>query len=110
MNFQVIKKEYNNKKFVLIKVMEFDEIPIMCKKSYEPIIYAGNIYVRSKSKPESIRVPTDAEMREIIQNAIDKGIYSFIQRLQRTGIWAPKEQTQTTDDETEYRSQRADLL
>ena len=108
-NFQIIKKIYDNKKFILIKVKEFDQLPIMCKKSYEPIIYAGNIYVRSKGKPESIRVPRDDEMREIIQNAIDKGITSFVQRLQRTGIWAPKEQIQTTDDEAEYKNQRADL-
>jgi predicted HTH transcriptional regulator len=32
-SFQIIKKEYNNEKFVIIRVRGFDEIPIMCKKS-----------------------------------------------------------------------------
>jgi hypothetical protein len=49
-------------------------------------------------------------MREIIDNAIDKGVSSFVQRLQRTGIWAPKEQTRTVDDEDEYRKQLEGLL
>jgi len=109
-NLQVLKIEYQDRKFVLIKVMEFDEVPIICQKSYDDILHSGNIYVRSKSKPESIRVPSDAEMREIIEIAIDKGVSKFVQRLQRTGVWAPKAQTPTIDDEEEYRKQRADLL
>lgn len=109
-NFQIIKKEYNNKKFVLIRVKEFDEVPIICKKGYGEIIHAGKIYVRSKGKPESIAIPSDAEMRELIENAIDKGVSSFVQRLQRTGIWAPKEQTQKTTDEEEFRKQREESV
>lgn len=109
-NFQIIKKEYDNKKFVIVKVKEFDDIPVICKKGYDGIIHAGNIYVRSKSKPESIAIPGDTEMREIIENAIDKGVRSLVQRLQRTGIWAPKEQMQVADDEEEFKKQLADLL
>ena len=110
-NFQIIKTEYDNKKFVIIRVKEFDEVPIMCKKSYGEIIHAGKIYVRSKGKPESIAIPSEAEMRELIENAIDKGVSSFVQRLHRTGIWAPKEQqTQETNDEEEFRKQREETI
>ena len=108
-NFEVFKEEYDNKKFVLIRVKEFDEIPIICKKSYKDVIHAGKVYVRSKSKPESIPVPSDAEMREIIEIAVDKGITSFVKRLNRTGVWAPNEQIQRTDDEEEFKKQLADL-
>jgi predicted HTH transcriptional regulator len=108
--FEVVKKEYDNKKFVLIRVKEFDDMPVMCKKGYDDILHAGNIYVRSKNKPESIAVPSDAEMREVIEIAIDKGVSKFVQRLQRTGIWAPKVEAPTSDDEEEFKKQQADLL
>lgn len=107
--FEVIKKEYGNKKFILIKVKEFDDIPIICKKGYDDILHAGKLYVRSKGKPESIAIPSDAEMREVIELAIDKGVSKFVQRLQRTGIWAPKAELSTSDDEEEFKKQRADL-
>jgi predicted HTH transcriptional regulator len=107
--FEVIKKEYDNKKFILIKVKEFDDIPIICKKGYDDILHAGKLYVRSKGKPESIAMPSDAEMREVIEIAIDKGVSKFVQRLQRTGIWAPKEELATSDDEEEFKKQRVDL-
>jgi predicted HTH transcriptional regulator len=107
--FEVIKKEYDNKKFILIKVKEFDDTPIICKKGYDDILHAGKLYVRSKGKPESIAAPSDAEMREVIELAIDKGVSKFVQRLQRTGIWAPKEELSTSDDEEEFKKQRADL-
>jgi predicted HTH transcriptional regulator len=108
-SFEVIKKEYEDKKFILIKVKEFDDAPIICKKSYDDILHAGNIYVRSMSKPESIAVPSDAEMREIIEIAVDKGVSKFVKRAQRTGIWIPKEEAPTSDDEEEFKKQRADL-
>lgn len=108
--FEIIKKEYDNKKFVLIRVKEFDEMPIICRKDYDDILHAGEIYVRSKRKPESITMSGDAEMREIIEIAIDKGVRKFIQRLQRTGIWAPKSEARAIDDEEEFRKQLADLL
>jgi len=108
-SFEVIKKQYEDKRFILIKVKEFDDIPIMCKKSFDDILHAGKLYVRSKGKPESIATPSDAEMREVIELAIDKGVSKFVQRLQRTGIWAPKEELSTSDDEEEFKKQRADL-
>jgi len=105
--FRVYKIKHEEKIFVLIQVMEFDEIPIICKKSYGDIIHAGNIYVRSKSKPESIPIPSQSEMREIIENATDKGVKKFVQRGQRTGIWVPPPAVPTQDDEEEFAKQRA---
>ncbi len=109
-NFVVIKKEVNGKKFVLIKVAEFTELPVICKKSCGEIIHSGKIYVRSKGKPESIPVPSDAEMREIIEIAVDKGITGFVERLQRTGIWAPKAQVEQIGDEEKFNRQLEGLV
>jgi len=109
-SFKVLKEEYDNKKFIVIEVKEFDDIPIVCKKDYDDVLHAGNIYVRSKGKPESIAIPSDTEMRELIEIAVDKGVSKYVQRLQRTGIWAPKEEAPRADDEEEFKKQRADIL
>jgi len=109
-SFQVLKNEYQGKKFILIKVEEFDELPIICQKDCGEILYAGEIYVRSKGKPETIHIPTEAEMREIIENTIDKGVRKFVQRLQRTGLWVSSTPFSASDDEDDYRRQRADLI
>ncbi len=109
-NFRVHKKKYEEKSFVLIQVMEFDEIPIICKKSYGNIIHNGKIYVRSKGKPESIPIPSQSEMREIIENAIDKGVRKFLQRMQRAGIWVPQPAVPKEDDEEKFAKQRGESL
>jgi predicted HTH transcriptional regulator len=109
--FEVIKKEVDSKKFVILKIDGFSEIPIICKKgcgdlkAQGDVIHAGKVYVRSKGKPESIPVPSDAEMREIIEIAVDRGVSSFVERLQRTGIWAPKLQKESFNDEEKFNKQ-----
>lgn len=108
--FTVHKTEYDEKKFVLIQVIEFERIPIICKRSYGNIIHSGKVYVRSKGKPESTPVPSNAEMREIVDIAIDKGVKEFIQRMQRVGIMVPTPSAITQDDEEDFARQRRELL
>jgi len=71
--FDIKIEPYNGKKFVLINVSEFDELPVICKKECSGILRRGALYVRSRRKPETVEVPTEVEMREIINLAIDKG-------------------------------------
>lgn len=73
---------------VVLSVSEFEEVPVICKKSYEdsqnrnyPILRDGTIYVRSRRKPESIPVSTQTDMRELIDLATDKGIAKFSRQL-----------------------------
>lgn len=107
--FTIRKKDYDSKRFVLIQVNEFENIPIICRRSYGDIIHAGTIYVRSKGKPESIPVPSNAEMREIVDIAIDKGVKEFVQRMQRVGILVPTPAVSAQDDEEDFARQRREL-
>jgi hypothetical protein len=71
--FNVTIEKHNGVNFVLINVTEFDELPVICKNEHTGILRRGAIYVRSKrGKPETIEVPTEVEMREIIEMAVDK--------------------------------------
>jgi predicted HTH transcriptional regulator len=109
-NFILHRKEYEGKKYVLIQVQEFENIPIICKKSCGTIIHNGTMYVRSKGKPESLPVPTSTEMREIIDIAIDKGVKDYIKRMGRVGILAAPPEPEIQDNEEEFAKERADSL
>jgi len=85
-NFSLAPIEYDGKKFIVIQVKEFEEIPVICKKSYGNILHRGRIYIRTRRMPESASVSSQTEMREIIDLAIDKGIRRFYQRLSRIGL------------------------
>jgi len=83
------KIEHESKRFILIRVEEFDTIPVICKKDWGDLLHRGQMYVRSRAKPESVPVPSQSEMREIIEIAIDKGVKTLFQRISRTGITLP---------------------
>jgi predicted HTH transcriptional regulator len=81
------------KKFVFIRVHEFDDIPILCAKDYNefgktsPILRRGACYVRARHKPETSEIPSEEEMRELLELAIDKGVRKFVTRAQKAGMF-----------------------
>jgi len=81
------------KKFVFIRVHEFDDIPILCAKDYNefgktpPILRRGACYVRARDKPGTSEIPSEEEMRELLELAIDKGVRKFVTRAQKAGLF-----------------------
>jgi hypothetical protein len=47
------------------------------------------LYVRGRGKPETIEVPTQTEMRELLELAVDKGVQAFLARAGRVGLLQP---------------------
>jgi len=84
-SFSLIKDELQGKRIVLIDIEEFQEIPVLCKKD-GPVLKRGKLYTRSWRVPESVEVPSQTEMREILDIAIEKGIRHFLKRLGKVGI------------------------
>ena len=71
---------YQGRTFLVIIVREFEEIPVICKKDGRDLA-RGIIYTRTRTRrPESARVSTHADMREIIELAVDKGMRKLQQR------------------------------
>jgi predicted HTH transcriptional regulator len=111
--------EYKNeKKFIIIRVREFDEIPVLCTKDYpdhrpgkrDKIMRRGGCYVRSRHKPETAEIPSEEEMRELLELAIDKGVRRFVTRAQRAGLFPtyPTNPSSPSDEEL-FRRQIEDM-
>jgi hypothetical protein len=80
---------YNGVSFVMIRMHEFEEVPVICRRDVpappgekRPILRDGACYLRSRKKPESVEMPTQTEMRELLELAVDKGVRKFLRRAE----------------------------
>ncbi len=106
-NFYLWPLAYDGKEFLIVQVNEFDEIPVICKKDGTTTnLVRGKMYTRSRRKPESIAVPGQTEMREILDVAIEKGIRKFFSRTARIGI---EVETPDSINENKFDEQIKDL-
>jgi len=92
--------------FVVLDVASFQDVPVLCAREYEGILRPGACYVRSRRKPETSEVPSQSEMRELLDIAIDKGVRKFLARAHAAGLRA----SALGSDTTEFDDQVRDLL
>lgn len=85
--------EHEGKRYVVLRVHEFDDIPILCKGEYqvaggrgEPVLRRGACYVRSRRKPETSEIPTHEDMRRLLDLAVQKGIRNYVALSMRAGV------------------------
>jgi predicted HTH transcriptional regulator len=82
--------EHKGQSFLIIRVEEFAEVPVLCKRGYHKdrniVLRDGACYIRPRRKPETIEVSTYADMRDLIELATDKSLRRFIARAQSAGI------------------------
>ncbi|MEX0874590.1 MAG: ATP-binding protein [Actinomycetota bacterium] len=96
-SFDLEHLEHEGKLFVVLRVHEFEDVPVLCAKSYEPTLRRGACYVRTRRKPETSEIPTQTEMRELIELAVEKRLHEMLGSLQRAGL--SLERPGPTDDE-----------
>ena len=86
LSFELQRMTFRGNKIVIIRVEEFEEIPIVCKNDFHgpgkkpPVLRRGACYVRARHKPETSEIPAEQEMRELLELAIDKGVMKFLAR------------------------------
>lgn len=80
---------YEDRSFVILHVAEFEEIPVLCKRDYPGVLRKGACYVRPRRIPETSEIPSQTEMRELLDLATDKGVHKFLTRLEATGLLPP---------------------
>lgn len=64
-------------KIVALQIREFESIPILCRKNYDDILRAGACYVRSRRKPETVEIPNQEDMRDLLDLATEKGLRKY---------------------------------
>ena len=106
--FDLNVRMYNGRNFLAIEVEEFFDIPIICKRDNQPVLRRGACYVRTRRKPETSEIPTQTEMRELLDLAISKGVSSYLERARQVGLYVPPGPAESTGQEL-FRDQRRDL-
>ena len=107
-NFELEIRMYNGVRHVVLAVGEFADIPVLCKRTYPNVLRNGACYVRTRRKPETSEIPTQTEMRELLDLAINKGVNRYLERARRVGLYVPPVSVQPTDQEL-FNEQRGDL-
>lgn len=93
------------KRFVVIQIQEFEQLPVVCKKDGEGL-KRGDVFTRSRRKYETARVGSQTEMREILDLAVDKEI----RRLRSRGLITSVEVVLPTEsDRQAFERQRGGL-
>lgn len=104
-SMETVRDDEKEKTFLLFTINEFEEMPVICKRDGLENLRQGDIYTRSRRMSESVRVPTQSEMREIITMAVEKGIRKFIETSGRAGV-----QVEVRKEEDEYNHELEEIL
>lgn len=75
--------------YVVLLVHEFEDIPVICRQSYPEILRGGALYVRTRRKPETSEVPSQTEMRELLELATERRLRAFLSTMSRVGFTLP---------------------
>ena len=84
----VVKTTTDGKTFCVIRVIEFAELPVVCKKDGDKL-RRGAMYTRSRRMVETVEVPSQVEMREILDLAIEKRSRAFARQADHMGFVRP---------------------
>jgi len=107
-SFELELFPYQAKVFARIEVSEFHDIPVLCKKDYKDILRKGACYVRTRRKPETTEIPTQEDMRDLLDLAADKRLRAFVAQAVSSGL-LPITPQQEPDAE-HFEQQAKDLL
>ena len=84
--------DHDSKTFVVLRVREFEDVPVLAMKDSpgkhngKLVVRQGGCYVRPRHQPASVEAPTQTEMRELIDLAVDKALKRFLRRADTGGL------------------------
>jgi predicted HTH transcriptional regulator len=87
---------YRGVSLLVIRVLEFETLPVICRRQFldprnaaRQVLRDGAVYVRTRRKPETSEIPSQTEMRELLDLAIQKGVRRFVQLAIAGGLQIP---------------------
>ena len=84
-SFDLKIERHNGKDYVILYIGEFDDIPVLCKKDYQDVLRKGACYVRPRRKPETTEIPTQEDMRDLLDLAAEKRLRKHLKQTRRAG-------------------------
>lgn len=88
-----IEFEPLSRRCVIIRVREFSDVPLLCKKGFtdpgkggKEILRQGGCYVRPRRNVSSSEIAFQEDMRELIELATRKGIDKFVAQMRSGGF------------------------
>jgi predicted HTH transcriptional regulator len=113
-SFEQEIRTHDGKQFLLLEIREFEEIPVLCRKGYrnnnQDILRSGACYVRTRRKPETSEIPSQTEMRELLDLSLKKGLRKFMGQALASGLVTAAAPVQQPSDAERYANQSRDLL
>lgn len=110
MQFEVaVRSTHTGAPVIVIEVQEFEDVPVLCRRAYDPTLKRGALYTRSHARPETSDTHQHAELRELLDLAIEKGLRRFVERATRAGLAvgvAPDDHR--TEDDARFTAQLED--
>ena len=93
--FETEVHEHEGRQYVVLLVNEFEDVPIICRrnsprvfsKNEPPILQEGMVYVRTRRKPETTAIPSQTEMRELVELATEKRLRQVMGTVSRAGAF-----------------------
>ena len=85
-SFDLEVNEYNGNQYVVLEIDEFADIPVLCKRDYQGVLRNGACYMRSRRKPETAELPTQEDMRDLLELATEKKLRERLAQLERVGL------------------------
>lgn len=85
-SFELEERENAGNRYVILEIKEFEDVPILCNQDYPNVLRKGACYVRSRRKPETTEIPTQEDMRDLLDLAMEKRLRKYMTIAQRTGI------------------------
>ena len=83
-------EQYQNddgKSFVVIRVKEFGEQPVLCKRDGgNGVLRRGALYIRPRGRAQTVENGSMEDMRSLLELATEKRLGEFLQTADRAGI------------------------
>lgn len=81
----------NGRVFAIIHVQEFDDVPVLCRKSANDahgnvVLKDGACYVRPNHMPATTNIANQAQFRALLDLAIEKGVRRFLKTAKAVGL------------------------
>lgn len=84
--FDFESRQHDGKDFVVLRIHEFEDIPVLCKKDFPGELRRGGCYVRSRHKPETSEIPSQEDMRDLLDLATEKKLRKFLAQARAGGL------------------------